>query len=135
VLDQLARIGYDRKAGVGVLSRLMAFRLMHLHGRVHSMLVPKAVDRFEDYVWLDGEFLAGIVLGYNFGDGHLHDEELLQAVQEQCGFEDGELRCIMVEAQPLGRQSLHWRIADAKTGVREQGHLAVKDLICRTPWG
>jgi Transmembrane protein of unknown function (DUF3556) len=135
VLDQLKVMGYDRRASVGVLSRLMAFRLMHLHGRVHSILVPKAVDRFEDYVWLDGEFLAGIVLGYNFGDGHLHDEKLLEAVQEQCGFDDGELRCIMVEAQPLGRKTLHWRIADANTGVREEGQVKIADLLSRTPWG
>jgi hypothetical protein len=135
VLDQLKSIGYDRSESVAVLSRVMGFRLMHLHGRVHSMLVPRAVDRFEDYVWIDGEFLAGIVLGYNFGDGHLHDEELLRAVQEQCRFEDGELRCILVEAQPLGRKKLHWRIADANTGVREQGEIAIEDLLRRTPWG
>ena len=29
-----------------------------------------------------------------------------RAVQEQCGFEEGELRCIFVEAQPLGRPTL-----------------------------
>ncbi len=135
VLDQLARVGYDRRAGMGVLSRLMAFRLMHLHGRVHSILVPKAVDRFEDYFWIDGEFLAGMALGYNFGEGHLHSEELLESLQEQCGFDEGELRCIFVEAQPLGRKTLHWRIADAKTGLREQGLIDVQDLLRRTPWG
>ena len=135
MIDQLLKMGYDRRAATGVLSRLMAFRLMHLHGRIHSQLVPKAVDRFEDYVWLDGEFAAGMVLGYNFGEGHLHNEELLQAVQEQCRFEDGELRCIIVEAQPLGQSTLHWRIADAKAGPREEGHVEVKDLIGRAPWG
>ena len=73
--------------------------------------------------------------GVNFGDGHLHDEKLLKAVQEQCGFDDGELRCIMVEAQPLGRKTLHWRIADANTGVREEGQVKITDLLSRTPWG
>ena len=58
-------------------------------------------DQLEDYTWVDGELVCGMVLGYNFGDGHLHDEEFLAAVQEQCGFEDGELRVIMVEGQPL----------------------------------
>ena len=135
VIDQLRKMGYDRGAATGVMSKLMAFRLMHLHGRIHSQLLPRAVERFEDYTWLDGEFVAGLVIGYNFGDGHLHNEELLAAIQDQCGFEDGELRCIFVEAQPLGRSTLHWRIADARTGVREQGHVEVKDLIGRTPWG
>ena len=65
---------------------------MHLQGRALADLVPKAVDRFDDYEWVDGELVCGLVLGWNFGDGHLHDEELLDAMQEQCGFEDGELR-------------------------------------------
>jgi hypothetical protein len=120
---------------MGVMSRLMGFRLMHLHGRVHSILVPRAVDRFEDYVWVDGEYLAGMALGYNFGEGHLHAEQLLKSIQAQCGFEEGELRCIFVEAQPFGRKTLHWRIADAKTGPREQGFVAVDELVQRTPWG
>jgi hypothetical protein len=75
------------------------------------------------------------VIGYNFGDGHLHDESLLRAVQEQCGFEDGELRCIFVEGQPLGRPTLDWRIADAKTGARDEGQVRVADLVGQAPWG
>ena len=30
---------------------------------------------------MDGELVAGLVLGWNFGDGHLHNEPLLAAVQ------------------------------------------------------
>jgi hypothetical protein len=107
---------------------------MHLHGRALQMLAPKAVDRIEDYEWVDGELVAGLALGWNFGDGHLHDEGLLRAVQAQCGFEDGELRCIFVEAQPLFGSSLTWRICDAKTGQRETGVIAVRDLRARQPW-
>jgi len=135
VLDQLTKMGYNRSAAVGVLSKLMAFRLMHLHGRALPKLVAKAVDRFEDYTWIEGEFMCGMVLGYNFGDGHLHDEQLLAAVQEQCGFEDGELRVIFCEGQPLGRSTLHWRIADAERGPLDAGHVEVKDLVGRAPWG
>lgn len=72
----------------------MAFRLMHLHGRAFQQLVPKAVDRSEDYEWMEGELMAGLVLGWNFGEGHLHNEQLLRSVQAQCQFEEGELRCI-----------------------------------------
>jgi Transmembrane protein of unknown function (DUF3556) len=135
IIDQLMKVGYDKRAATGVLSRLMAFRLMHFHGRALPKLIPKAVDRFEEYMWIEGEAVCGLVLGYNFGDGHLHNEDLLGAVQEQCGFEDGELRCIFVEAQPLGQKTLHYRIADAKTGARDQGHVDVKDLLGQAPWG
>jgi hypothetical protein len=134
IFDQLAHL-YDHSTSVGLVGKVMAFRLMHLHGRVLSRTIPKAVPRFEEYQWLDGEMVAGMVLGWNFGEGHLHREQLLRAVQEQCGFEQGELRCIMVEAQPLGRATLHYRILDAKTGLIEEGHADVPELRTLQPWG
>jgi len=112
----------------------MAFRLMHLHGRALPLLLPKAVDRLEEHEYLHGEIVAGLVLGWNFGDGNLHREELLAAVQAQCGFEPGELRCIFVEAQPLGRRTLGYRIHDAATGIVERGELEVAVLRARQPW-
>ena len=81
-----------------------------------------------------GEIVAGMVLGWNFGDGHLHREQLLRAVQEQCGFEEGELRCVFVESQPLGRATLEYRILDAKTGLLERGELDVHALRRCQPW-
>jgi hypothetical protein len=134
IYDQLGRL-YDRGACVGIVGKVMAFRLMHLHGRLLSQLVPRAVERLDEYEWIDGEIVAGMVLGWNFGDGHLHREELLRAVQQQCSFEPGELRCIMVEAQPLGRSTLHYRIVDAKTGLLEEGQADVGELRRRQPWG
>ncbi len=133
VYDQLDRF-YTREVSVGLVGKVVAFRLMHLHGRVLPQLLPRAVDRVEDYEWADGEIVAGMVLGWNFGDGHLHDERLLADVQAQCGFSPGELRCIFVESQPLFGSSLHWRIHDASTGLMEQGHAPVDELRERAPW-
>jgi len=133
VYDQLARF-YDRSTSVGLVGKVMGFRMMHLHGRVLPLLVPQAVDRLQDYEWVDGEIIAGLALGWNFGEGHLHQEQLLAAIQSQCGFEEGELRCIFVESQPLGGSTLAYRIVDAKTGPRAQGELAVADLRSRQPW-
>ena len=134
IYDQLELL-YDRSLCVAVGGKVMAFRLMHLHGRALSELVPKALPSFGEYEWLDGEIVAGLVLGWNFGDGHLHSEQLLRSVQEQCSFEEGELRCIMVEAQPLGQPTLHYRILDAKTGPIETGHVDIAALRTRQPWG
>ena len=39
--DQLARF-YDRPTIVALLSKVMAFRLMHLHGRLLPMVLPQA---------------------------------------------------------------------------------------------
>ncbi|MEO6418654.1 MAG: DUF3556 domain-containing protein [Polyangiaceae bacterium] len=133
VYDQLAHF-YDRSTSVGLVGKVMGFRLMHLHGRALPMLIPKAVDRLEDYEYLDGEMIAGLVLGWNFGDGHLHRESLLRAVQEQCGFAEGELRCIFVEAEPMGRSTMEYRITDAKTGLMEEGEIDVELLRARQPW-
>jgi hypothetical protein len=112
----------------------MGFRLMHLHGRALGRLIPKAVDRFEDYEYMDGEIIAGLALGWNFGDGHLHDERLLRAIQERCGFEAGELRVIVVESQPLGRATLHYRICDARAGLLDEGDLEIGTLRAAQPW-
>ncbi len=133
VHDQLGRF-YDRATAVGLLSKVVGFRLMHLHGRLLPPLLPKAVDRFEDFTWMDGEIVAGLALGWNFGEGHLHHERLLEAIQSQCGFAPGELRCIFFESQPLGRGSIAWRIADAAAGPVARGETRVRDLLARQPW-
>jgi len=130
IYDQLDRF-YDRATAVGLVGKVIAFRQMHLHGRAIPQLLPKAIgdDDVNDYEWVDGEIVAGMVLGYNFGDGHLHDERLLRAVQKQCDFEEGELRCIFVESQPMMGKTLAWRTADAKTGELARGEIDVKTLL------
>ncbi len=131
--DQLARF-YDRRTAVGLVGKVIAFRAMHLHGRALQRLIPRAVERIEDHEYVDGELVAGLALGWNFGDGHLHDEGLLRAIQAQCGFEPGELRCVMVESQPLFGDALAWRIVDAHGGVVERGSIAVEELRALQPW-
>jgi hypothetical protein len=125
---------YDHATAVGLIGRVMAFRMMHLHGRALPHLVPKAVSSLAGYEWLDGELIAGMVLGWNFGEGHLHQEQLLENVQRQCGFDEGELRCIFVESQPLFGSSLAFRVVDAKSGLRERGELAVDLLRSHQAW-
>jgi hypothetical protein len=133
VYEQLDRF-YDRATSVGLVGKVMGFRLMHLQGRALPVLLPKAVERLEDYEYIDGEIVAGLVLGWNFGDGHLHREPLLRAVQDQCGFEPGELRCIFVEGQPFARATMDYRIHDAATGLIEAGTLDVNAMRRRQPW-
>jgi hypothetical protein len=115
---------------------LLAFRAMHLQGRILGLLLPKAIGGrpFQEYTYVDGENVAGSVLGWNFGEGHLANERLLSAIQEACDFEDGELRAIMVEAQPILGSTLHWRIVDAKRGVLEEGYASLDELAKRSPW-
>lgn len=133
VQDQLAKF-YDEETTTALLSKVQAFRAMHLHGRALQLLLPKAVDDIDAYEYQDGEIVAGVVLGWNFGEGHLHDTRLLRAVQRQCLFEEGEVRCIFVEGQPMGGSSLAWTIADAATGVIATGKVKASDLLELQPW-
>jgi hypothetical protein len=134
VFEQLERF-YEHSTCVGLVGKVIAFRLMHLHGRAVASVIDKAVDDFPQYTWLDGEIVAGMTLGWNFGDGHLHDESLLRAIQTQCEFESGELRCIFVESQPLGRNDLHWRIHDAADGQLSEGYASIDTLLHMLPHG
>ncbi len=124
----------DEETITATVSKVLGFRAMHLHGRCLQSLLPRAVDDIDAYEYLDGELVAGIVIGWNFGEGHLHNMQLLRSIQEQCQFEEGELRCIFVESQPMGQATHAWTIADAATGVRETGKIAVKDLLDLQPW-
>jgi hypothetical protein len=83
---------------------------------------------------MDGEIIAGLAIGWNFGDGHLHHEPFLANIQAQCHFDAGELRTIFVESQPLGRHTMNYRIHDAHSGLIEQGELDVRELLKRQPW-
>jgi len=112
----------------------IAWRAMHHHGRALNGLLPRALDDIGGYEIIEGETVAGIVLGWNFGDGHLHDEQLLAAIQERCGYADGDVRVIMLESQPIHRPWQHYRIVDAATGVVEEGHVLVSDMVTRQPW-
>jgi hypothetical protein len=116
--------------------RGLAFRSLHLQGRTLGLLLPRAISGrpFQEYSYVDGENVAGSVLGWNFGEGHLCDERLLECIQAQCGFEEGELRAIMVESQPLLGSTLHWRIVDAKRGRLEEGDAPLEQLAKRNPW-
>ena len=108
--------------------------MRHYREAPTSELIPKAVDRFEDYQYVEGELVASLALGWNFGDGHLHGPQLLRAIQAECGFEPGELRVVCVESQPLGRSTLDYRIYDAADGLRASGALEVARLCERQPW-
>jgi hypothetical protein len=97
-------------------------------------LLPRALDDVERYAVLDGEVIGSAINGWNMGDGHMHDEQLLAAVQKRCGFEPGELVLFFMESQPLVRQRMRYRIVDAATGQLEVGIVELAPMLKRQPW-
>jgi hypothetical protein len=133
VAKQLTRL-YDAPTAELLLYKGLAFRSMHSHGRALNGLLTRAVDDLDEYIPREGELVAGVALGWNFGEGHLHNERLLDAVQFECEFTPGQVRVITVESQPFGRPTQRYRILDAADGLLEEGTVRVADLVERQPW-
>ncbi len=132
--EQLEKLIPDASGVDVALALSLAHRFMHLEGRPLLEALPRAVDSIDDYEWMDGEVLGGMVLGWNFGDGHLNGLQLLQAVQQQCGFEPGELRVVMVESQPLFGRTMQWKVVDAASGLLEEGETEIAPMRGLQPW-
>jgi hypothetical protein len=131
--EQVAQI-YDRETADFLLNKGLAFRSMHSHGRALNALLPHAVDDVEAYDAREGELFSNVVNGWNFGDGHFHGRQLLEAVQERCEFAPGEVRVITLESEAVGSGRQHYAIYDAATGLVEEGSVAVADMVERQPW-
>ncbi len=127
VFVQLAKFVPDPVQLEVVKAMMCVSRFMHFEGRPLLEALPRAVDDIDDYEWHEGEVLGGTVLGWNFGDGHLNGEQLLRAIQPQCGFESGEVRLVSVESQPLFGPTMHWRVYDAVQGLIAEGHTKLAD--------
>ena len=145
-LDQVDRfVGAD--LAPMTMARGQAFRSMHLQGRALNTVLAHVlaadpgglaqldpVDAGHGLLLLDGELVAATALGWNFGEGHLHHEQLLAAITSRCALEPGDLRCVFLESQPLANPMLHWRAVDAVAGSLAEGHVRDRDLVAAQPW-
>jgi Transmembrane protein of unknown function (DUF3556) len=113
-----------------------AFRAFNTHGRAMFTLAHRAMagQNEDDYVLTDGERICSTAIGWNFGDGHMHNEQLIEALQVRCHFEPGEVRVVLLDAQPIHRQRQEYRLVDAATGEFESGYVRVADMVTRQPW-
>ncbi|MCT7371697.1 DUF3556 domain-containing protein [Mycolicibacterium llatzerense] len=113
-----------------------AFRAFNTHGRALFTLAHRAMAGYheDDYTLTDGERIVSTAIGWNFGDGHMSNEQLVAALQERCHFEPGEVRIVMLDAQPIHRQTQQYRLVDAATGEFESGYVKVGDMVSRQPW-
>ena len=125
---------YGETIAIAVIGKVVGFRAMHLQGRVLHGLVRRFVPGLDERVVLDGELVAGVSLGWNFGDGHLSGPQLMAALQERCGFSEGDVRVLCVESQPLHRWTMDWEAWDLAAGRLDQGRASVRDLMKLQPF-
>jgi hypothetical protein len=134
--SQVERFYGSAEQALVMLHSGYAFRAMNTHGRALFTLVHRAMadGNEDDYVVTEGERLCSTAVGWNFGDGHMHNEQLIAAMQERCHFEPGEVRVVLLDAQPIHKQQQEYRLVDAATGEFERGFVRVADMVTRQPW-
>jgi hypothetical protein len=133
VIEQLRKM-YDADTADFLMQKGLGFRALHSHGRALIGLLPRAAPEVDDYHVREGELVSGVVNGWNFGDGHFHHEQLLDAVQELCEFSEGDVRIVVLESQPAHVQRQRYRIYDAASGLVEEGWVDVAEMRRRGPW-
>ena len=132
-IDQLEPI-FGKEISEVFIQKAMAFRMMHPMGRMHITLQMRHNDDIDTRVLREGEFLGNVLLGWNFGDGHCNDERLVEAVQQRCHYEPGDLTVVFTEAQPMFSKKVQYRVIDAALGVVEKGWYHNDDAANAQPW-
>jgi len=133
---QLEKFYGSKEAALIPMYMGYAFRAFNTHGRALFTLAHRAMadQNEEDYVLTDGERICSTAIGWNFGDGHFSNEQLVAALHKRCHFEPGEVRVVMLDAQPIHHQTQQYRLVDAATGEFERGYVRVADMVTRQPW-
>jgi uncharacterized membrane protein YkgB len=133
-LDQFVDFGYEPQWAEITMQHSIAWRSMHSQGRGLFSVLLKNLPDIDTRAVREGEFICNSLIGFNFGDGHLHNEDLIAAVQKEAGFEPGELVIAWVESQAWGSKVQHYKLIDAALGVIERGTWKVADAVAEQPW-
>ena len=132
-IDQLEPL-FGREISEIFMQKAIAFRMMHPMGRAHITLHLRHNADMDNRVLREGEFISNSLTGWNFGDGHCHDERLVEAVQQRCSYEPGELVVVFTESQPMFTKKVQYRVIDAALGVVEKGWYNNDDAANEQPW-
>lgn len=138
-VDQLQRMAltpYEKDEAEMTVQKATAWRTLHSQGRGLFSVMYDHLDDIESRTIWEGEFICSTILGWNFGDGHLHDERLVAAVQKRLNLEPGDLVVAYCESQaiPWANPPQRYRVIDAALGVVERGTWDVKDCVEAQPW-
>jgi hypothetical protein len=133
-IDQFIAAGYEPEWAEITLQKTAAWRSMHSQARgLYSLLLTHLPD-IDTRTVREGEFVCNSLIGFNFGDGHLHNADMIQAVQREAAFEPGECVIAWVESEAFGSGVQHYQLIDAALGVVERGTWKVSDAVAEQPW-
>ncbi|WP_128377167.1 DUF3556 domain-containing protein [Streptomyces cavernae] len=133
-VDQLQAMGYPPAVAEITMQQTIAWRSMHSQGRGLFSVLMKNLPDLDRRTVREAEFGCNSLIGFNFGDGHLHNLDLINAVQSQVGFAPGEWIIVWVESQAIHRGTQHYQVIDAALGVVERGTWKVADAVAEQPW-
>ncbi|MGP4049730.1 DUF3556 domain-containing protein [Streptomyces sp. 2A115] len=133
-VDQLQAMGYPQAVAEITMQQTIAWRSMHSQGRGLFSVLMKNLPDLDQRTVREAEFACNSLIGFNFGDGHLHNIDLVNAVQSQVGFAPGEWIVVWVESQAIHRKVQHYQVIDAALGVIERGTWKVADAVKEQPW-
>jgi hypothetical protein len=125
----------EERAAEVVMNQMLAWRSMHSQGRgLNSVMINTLGPDIDTYTLREAEFSCNAIVGFNFGDGHLHNQHLIRAIQKRVQFAPGEFIVVWVESEPVfgGRQQ-YW-VTDAAVGVIERGSWSVKEAVAEKNW-
>jgi hypothetical protein len=131
---QLIDYGYEPMEAEIFAQQTIAWRAMHSQGRGLFSVLLKNLPDIDRRTVREAEVVCNTLIGFNFGDGHLHNEDLIEAVQDEAHFEPGELMVVWVESQPIGSKVQHYKVIDPALGVIERGTWNVADTVAEQPW-
>ncbi len=133
-IDQFQAMGLPYPLAEAFLQMTIGWRSLHSQSKgLYSVLLTDVPDIDHRRV-REAEFACNAMIGFNFGEGHFHNEELIAAIQEQAGFEPGELLVAWCESEPLWHGYHEYKLIDAALGVVERGKFRVKDTVAQQPW-
>jgi uncharacterized membrane protein YkgB len=133
-VDQFIDFGYEPQWAEVTMNQVLSWRTLHSQGRGLFSVLLKNLPDIDKRTVREAEFICNTLIGFNFGDGHLHNEDLVAAVQKEAAFEPGELIVVWVESQPWASKLQQYKVIDAALGVIERGTWKVADAVEEQPW-
>jgi hypothetical protein len=126
---------YGAEVAEVVLAQTLGWRSLHSQARGLNSVMTNALGAdIDTYTLREAEFACNAVIGFNFGDGHLHDHRMIAAIQRRCRFAPGEFVVVWVESEPVGNGRQTYWVMDAAVGIVERGSWAVADAVAEQPW-